>query len=106
MLDHFHPNLQRSLRLGVAGPVGTVDLSRGPAAVSDDLDMIRVFAGYSGWGAGQLEAEIATGAWFVFDALPGDAFFQRPEELWSMVLRRQGGMLAAVAHFPPDPTLN
>lgn len=90
----------------VAGPVGTVDLSRGPAAVSDDLDMIRVFAGYSGWGAGQLEAEIATGAWFVFDALPGDAFFQRPEELWSMVLRRQGGMLAAVAHFPPDPTLN
>ena len=67
---------------------------------------IRVFAGYSGWSPGQLEDEIAAGSWFVFDALPGDAFVDRPDDLWPMVLRRQGGILAAVAHFPPDAALN
>ena len=46
------------------------------------------------------------GSWFVFDALPGDAFVDRPDDLWPMVLRRQGGMLAAVAHFPADVALN
>ena len=42
----------------------------------------------------------------MFDALPGDAFVDRPDDLWPMVLRRQGGMMAAVAHFPPDVALN
>jgi putative transcriptional regulator len=42
----------------------------------------------------------------VFDGLPGDAFFPRPDDLWSMVLRRQGGLLAAIALFPSDPSLN
>ena len=56
---------------------------------------------------GQLEEEIATGSWFVFDALPGDAFTDRPDDLWPMVLRRQGGIMAAVAPLSrPDPTLN
>ena len=40
------------------------------------------------------------------DALPGDAFVDRPDDLWPMVLRRQGGMMAGVAHFPPDVALN
>lgn len=93
----FHP---------VSGSVGTVDLSVDPETLQDSLVGIRVFAGYSGWSAGQLEDEISSGSWFVFDALPGDAFVERPEDLWSMVLRRQGGILAAVAHFPPDVALN
>ncbi len=90
----------------VAGPVGTVDLSGDPDKLRDSVIGIRVFAGYSGWSAGQLEEEISTGSWFVFDALPGDAFVERPDDLWQMVLRRQGGILAAVAHFPPDVNLN
>ncbi|MFL6117620.1 MAG: YqgE/AlgH family protein, partial [Catenulispora sp.] len=55
---------------------------------------------------GQLEDEIANGSWFVFDALPGDPFVTRPDDLWPMVLRRQGGLMAAVAIFPADPTMN
>ncbi|HEY2950695.1 MAG TPA: YqgE/AlgH family protein [Micromonosporaceae bacterium] len=90
----------------VSGPVGTVDLSGDPDTMRDAVTGIRVFAGYSGWQPGQLEDEITTGSWFVFDALPGDAFVGRPDDLWGMVLRRQGGMMAAVAHFPPDPALN
>lgn len=90
----------------VSGLVGTVDLSGDPEKLTGQVDGLRVFAGYSGWSPGQLEEELDTGSWFVFDALPGDAFMTRPDDLWPMVLRRQGGMTAAVALFPADPTLN
>jgi putative transcriptional regulator len=90
----------------VSGLIGTVDLSVDPDRLRDSVTGIRVFAGYSGWSPGQLEEEIAAGSWFVLDGLPGDAFMERPDDLWSMVLRRQGGILAAVAHFPPDVALN
>ncbi|BCL15837.1 YqgE/AlgH family protein [Micromonospora sagamiensis] len=90
----------------VLGAVGTIDLSVDPDRMRENVSGIRVFAGYSGWGAGQLEQEIEEGSWFVLDALPGDAFVDRPDDLWPMVLRRQGGMMAAVAHFPPDVSLN
>ncbi len=90
----------------VSGSVGTLDLSQDPAAIQDKIIGVRVFAGYAGWDEGQLEQEIKTGSWFVFDALPGDAFVTRPDDLWPMVLRRQGGLMAAVAIFPADPTMN
>jgi putative transcriptional regulator len=90
----------------VDGVVGTVDLSADPDELLAKLEQLRIFAGYAGWGPEQLEREIEEGAWFVFDALPGDAFVSQPDDLWSMVLRRQGGFMAAVAHFPPDPTMN
>ena len=90
----------------VSGVIGTLDLTRDPETLAGAITGVRVFAGYAGWGEGQLENEIDTGSWFVFDGLPGDAFVARPEDLWSMVLRRQGGMTAAVAHFPADPTMN
>lgn len=90
----------------VSGAVGTVDLSGDPDTLREAVEGVRVFAGYAGWSPGQLEGEIATGSWFVFDALPGDAFVPRPDDLWPMVLRRQGGIMAAVAMFPSDPALN
>lgn len=90
----------------VFGGLGTLDLSKPPEAVAPDLERIRVFAGYSGWEAGQLEHEIDEGAWYVLDADHEDAFTPTPERLWSFVLRRQGGTYAMVANFPADPSLN
>jgi putative transcriptional regulator len=90
----------------VDGTLGTVDLSSDPDAMRDDIIEVRVFAGYAGWAARQLEDEIALGSWLTFKALPSDPFTDRPDDLWSMVLRRQGGMYAAIAQFPADPTLN
>jgi putative transcriptional regulator len=92
---------------GVPGTsVGTVDLDAAPEDLSPAVSEVRVFAGYAGWGAGQLEAEIEEGAWWVLDALPADAFSAAPERLWADVLRRQGAPIAFAANYPADPTLN
>ena len=42
----------------------------------------RVFAGYSGWGPGQLEAELEEPSWIVVAAEPDDVFAADPDELW------------------------
>jgi putative transcriptional regulator len=90
----------------VMGQIGTVDLGRDPSRVGQRLECVRVYHGYAGWGAGQLERELEEGSWFVFEALPSDPFLTQPEDLWQLVLRRQGGLTAAVANYPPDPVLN
>ena len=89
-----------------AGNLGILDLRLSPSELGSGLEETRVFVGYTGWGAGQLEAEIAEGAWFVVDAEAGDAFTPDPESLYREVLRRQGGQLAMFAYFPPDATQN
>jgi putative transcriptional regulator len=92
---------------GVPGAsLGTVDLESTPGALRATVERVRLYAGYAGWGAGQLEAEVAEGAWYVLDALPADAFSAQPEELWKSVLRRQGPPVAFAASYPDDPTLN
>jgi putative transcriptional regulator len=90
----------------VVHPVVTVDLDSDPQILAASLRELRVFAGYAGWGAGQLEDEIAQGAWYVVEALPSDAFVAAPDRLWSAVLRRQPWPLSAVATAPLDPTMN
>ena len=89
----------------VTGSFGLVDLDADPADVRGVLGL-RVFAGHAGWGAGQLEREVAQGDWFVFAALPSDAATSEPERLWRAVMRRQGGSMAIVSTFPDDPRLN
>jgi putative transcriptional regulator len=90
----------------VAGAIGLVDLDAPPEVLAADLAALRIFAGYAGWGPGQLQAELDEGAWFVVPAEAGDAFTGEPERLWRAVLRRQGGDLAFVATFPDDPSMN
>jgi putative transcriptional regulator len=84
----------------------TVDLDLEPDEVVPALARMRVFAGYAGWSAGQLEGEVAEGAWWVVDAVPDDAFRTRVGDLWRLVLRRQGAPLAFAATLPEDPALN
>lgn len=90
----------------VTPDVGTVDLEIDPRLLAPRFGAVRVFAGYAGWGAGQLEAEIEAEAWWVVDAEPEDAFSDAPDELWTRVLRRQRGRLAMVASFPSNAMWN
>ena len=66
----------------------------------------RVFAGYAGWGAGQLEDELDRDDWIVEESRPDDAFTEAPEALWADVLRRKGGIYELVARIPEDPSVN
>jgi putative transcriptional regulator len=66
----------------------------------------RVFSGYAGWSGDQLEEELGEGAWFTFDGSADDVFAHTPDELWSRVLRRQGGRFALLSTLPPHPELN
>lgn len=74
----------------------------GGLALTNDPAMLRAIAagegprhalfmlGYSGWGPGQLEAEIAEGAW---DSVPLDkmlVFDEADEEKWKLATDRQG----------------
>jgi putative transcriptional regulator len=77
-----------------------------PEAVASVTTRRRVFAGYAGWGAGQLEDELEREDWILEPALPDDAFTDDPNELWADVLRRKGGIYELVARMPEDPSVN
>jgi putative transcriptional regulator len=89
----------------VVGSVGFL-----PAEVEPDelgaLERARVFAGYAGWGPGQLESELAEDSWIVEQAVPDDVFWAEPDSLWPAVLKRKGGPYSVLALMPPDPSVN
>jgi putative transcriptional regulator len=89
--------------------LGTVGLM-GDGSDIDDLvgstRRARAFAGYAGWGPGQLDAELARDDWFVAPAGIDDIFDPDADELWRRVLARKGGHFAVVARMPIDPSVN
>ena len=90
-------------------PLGlvSVDLDQQPAlAEASGLQELRVFAGYAGWGTGQLEGEIANHAWWVLPGSADDVFSTSPTQLWATVMRRSGGELRWFANLPGDPSVN
>ena len=80
------------------------DRSRSTSARA--IDQLRVFVGYSGWGPGQLEAELEQHAWFVVNMKRDDPFAPTPDRLWFDVVRRQRGKVAMFANYPEDATAN
>lgn len=85
--------------------ISSVDLSADPMLLGG-LAAVRVFQGYSGWSALQLDAEIEAGGWIVLDAADDDVFTTRPDGLWRDVLGRQPGRLSWIAEAPDDLSLN
>jgi putative transcriptional regulator len=95
-------------------PAGMLVVGRiGFPAADADIEQLtratarrRVFAGFAGWGEGQLDAELEHGDWIAHSALPEDVFTDMPGELWSAVLTRKGGSYALMARMPLDPSMN
>ncbi len=87
------------------GRLGVVDLHRDPMDLPG-VEEVRLFSGYAGWTAGQLETEVAAGGWIVVDAREEDARTADPEGLWRLVLARQDGMVALLGGYPDEPDLN
>lgn len=90
----------------VAGLLGMLDLDTPTELVDGSLAAMRVFAGYAGWGAGQLDGEVERGDWYVVGSDGSDAFRDDPDLLWRDVMRRQPGMMAWHVNRPADPDLN
>jgi putative transcriptional regulator len=87
------------------GSVGFLP-EEGDAELTGAILRARVFAGYAGWGPGQLEAELAEDAWLVVPALSDDVFHEDPGRLWEDVLVRLGPSYAVLRTMPFDPSLN
>lgn len=92
--------------ISLCGPLALVDLDADPAVMAPRLRGLRVFAGYAGWGQGQLDGEIDRGDWVVVSALPDDVLAPADIDLWGRTLRRQGMPLALLATYPTDPSQN
>jgi len=90
----------------VMGSLGFLPAGADEAEIADRLLRARVFAGYAGWGPGQLDDEIEADAWIVEPATLDDAFQADVAALWSDVLVRKGREYALLATMPPDPSLN
>lgn len=72
--------------------------------VSDDF---RFFLGYSGWGPGQLEAELQEDSWIVCDFVTDNLLFDtEPQEMWKRALANMGGRFSVYSNYPIDPRLN
>jgi putative transcriptional regulator len=69
-------------------------------------EAFKAFAGYSGWGPGQLELEMKMGSWMTVPADPAIVFQQDPFRMWPDILRSMGKPYDLYAEMPPDPTLN
>ena len=74
-----------------------------------DRDRCRVFDGYSGWGAGQLEEGLRVGGWLAWDIQP-DELFGDCDGLWQLAVRRIGLEILAggidPTRIPEDPAYN
>ena len=88
----------------VFGDIGLMGAEADSGRVAASTRRVRVFAGYAGWGGGQLEAELEEGSWVIEPAVDEDVF--DGGDLWANVLRRKGGAFMLVATMPEDPSLN
>ena len=89
--------------------IGNVGLMGDGSRIEDLIGLTRrarVFAGYAGWGPGQLDAELARDAGLVAPARHDDIIDTDAAEQLRRVLSRKGGRYAVVATMPIDPSVN
>lgn len=67
---------------------------------------LRVFCGYAGWGAGQLDQEMSMGGWLTVAATRQHVFTEPPKRLWTEALSSLGGIYRLLSEIPPNPELN
>jgi putative transcriptional regulator len=102
LADHLDPVEDEA----ICGSIASLEFEDDPDQLHQAVSRARVFAGYAGWGTGQLEGEIDEEAWFTEIAQPGDVFSAEPERLWSAVLERMGDPFRLLARMPEDPRVN
>ncbi len=102
LADFLDPSKAAALAMGSIGflPPET------DGDIASTIRRARVYAGYAGWGPGQLEAELEEDAWITAPASPSDVFHDDPTRLWDDVLRRLGRGYDMLRLMPRDPSMN
>ncbi len=90
----------------VVGDIGFASSEDDVEALAGATRRARVFAGYAGWGPGQLESELEEESWLVEPADDVDLFPGADDDLFASVLRRKGGTYRVLALMPEDPSAN
>ncbi|MEJ0091027.1 MAG: YqgE/AlgH family protein [Limisphaerales bacterium] len=68
---------------------------------------VKMFAGYAGWSAGQLESEMKRKSWLTFPASIELVFETPPDQLWQKILKSKGGWKnKLLSQMPDDLSLN
>lgn len=69
-------------------------------------DDVRVFHGYSGWGADQLSSEMEIKSWILAPSRRKFTFSPDSDSLWRDILTAMGGKYRLMANYPLHPSLN
>ncbi len=67
---------------------------------------VRLYAGYAGWGPGQVEGELKSEAWVVLKATPEIVFHPNPEQGWSDAFARKGPLHQIILQTGFKPSMN
>ena len=73
---------------------------------SIDLNKIKFFIGYSGWGNEQLNVELKEKSWLTVSANSQLVFKIKHNEIWKASLQELGGEYKMIINYPLDPQLN
>lgn len=102
----LHPGEEPPGWRRVFADIGLLHLDTPPELVFGAFSDLRIFAGYAGWDAGQVENELVNGIWHRMPARDEDIFGARPQGLWRRVLRRAGGNLSLYSTWSEYPEQN
>lgn len=72
----------------------------------EDRPMVRLYAGYAGWGPGQVEGELKADAWVVLRATPEIVFHPNPADGWADAFGRKGPLYQIILQTGFKPSMN
>jgi len=87
----------------------TEDIERVITAVLNNeisIEDVKIFSGYSGWSASQLENEVLRKIWTVVDIYNLDYTLPNDQTLWKSIMQNLGGEYLLWANAPEDISLN
>lgn len=78
------------------------------AVLSKELSItdVKIFSGYSGWSAEQLDDEVQRKLWTVVDVYNLDYTLPNDQTLWKSIMQNLGGEYLLWANSPEDISLN
>lgn len=106
---HRHPSAvpgAREVADGVFWGGDFEDVKALLASGEADAQSLRFFLGYSGWGAGQLQAEMDRDGWILARASADLVFPESTDDFWRRLMRQMGGEYALLSNFPDNPRMN